>query len=110
MYCDAGLAFSHDDGANFSAACNPLLRTLEVYKVLFSGAPAYNTLVLGTSRGVYVGARDRAAGAHGCAWRLREANVGPSCPACRDPILRALAYAARTLNAAGGSRATLSRR
>jgi hypothetical protein len=69
-----GLAFSTDDAKTWSVGCNPDIATLQVFKVLFMGA-SYDTLLLGTSRGVYIGKHDSRSGAQ-CPWKLTESNEG----------------------------------
>ena len=71
-----GLAFSQDDGRTWSVGCNPSIATLQIFTSLFAGA-AYDTLVLGTSRGIYVGKFDPHSAS--CPWKLRESNTGLQC-------------------------------
>ena len=52
-----GLAFSRDDATTWSVDCNLQIATLQVFTALFAGAD-HNTLILGTSRGVYIGEHD----------------------------------------------------
>ena len=69
-----GLAFSRNDGSTWSVGCNSDIATLQVFKVIFTG-DSYDTLVLGTSRGIYVGKFDPDLTTR-CPWKLRESNVG----------------------------------
>lgn len=70
-----GLAYSTDDASTWSVGCNPEFATLQIFKVVFTGSASYETLLLGTSRGVYIGTYDSTPDAS-CPWKLVESNTG----------------------------------